>query len=285
MILKCPECSTRFLVPDSAFGVKPRRVRCGKCRHEWMAEPPPPPPNPYLAMVDHEDEDQAAPEVPPAPSIPVTPLPAEPAPIPEGSNLPAKLGNRAAIRRGLIVLAVLLGLALIGGVGLYMSATGMPLFAASAAPQLAIEDVKTRYVDVLPADADSAAPAAPTENAPKAWALVVEGTIRNTSTRDVKLPPLILATKDSTGAVLNLYRPSVQMQSLAPGGVTSFTYTLNDISDKVAEVTVQFASGTDADAIAAKGAAPAKTETAPTAPEPAAPDTPPSTEKPGDGGH
>src|SRR5262245_60480364 len=39
MILTCPSCSARFLVPDTAIGKQGRRVRCGKCQHQWFCAP------------------------------------------------------------------------------------------------------------------------------------------------------------------------------------------------------------------------------------------------------
>ncbi|MBV9842941.1 MAG: zinc-ribbon domain-containing protein [Sphingomonadaceae bacterium] len=39
MILSCPACGTRYLIPDSAIGVTGRQVRCAACRHSWFAEP------------------------------------------------------------------------------------------------------------------------------------------------------------------------------------------------------------------------------------------------------
>lgn len=67
MIIACPACATRYVVPDSAVGIDGRTVRCAKCRHSWFQE--------------------GASEVPPPPAeaavVPVTPTPTPtPAPPP-----------------------------------------------------------------------------------------------------------------------------------------------------------------------------------------------------------
>lgn len=42
MILNCPQCSARFLVPDAAIPPAGRKVRCGSCTHQWHVMHPNP---------------------------------------------------------------------------------------------------------------------------------------------------------------------------------------------------------------------------------------------------
>ncbi len=75
MILECPLCHTRYLIPATLFASGSRQVRCARCAHSWRAELP------------KEINVVAPPREKPQPfdATPRAPLP----PLPPGSNLPA----------------------------------------------------------------------------------------------------------------------------------------------------------------------------------------------------
>ena len=79
MIIACPACATRYVVPDSAIGGGGRTVRCAKCRHSWFQEGP-------------RETAEAAPMAQPA-IAPSSAAPPEPPPPPPPAQEPAAPGD------------------------------------------------------------------------------------------------------------------------------------------------------------------------------------------------
>jgi predicted Zn finger-like uncharacterized protein len=72
MLLVCPSCRTRYVVPDSAIGAAGRQVRCASCRHSWFQEGP-------SSVAPPKLEPIVSAETPPVAPIPVAPA-ADPEP-------------------------------------------------------------------------------------------------------------------------------------------------------------------------------------------------------------
>lgn len=102
MIIACPACATRYVVPDSAIGVDGRTVRCAKCRHSWFQDGPELPPRPSgeaEPVPISQQTTQFAPQAatpqgdaqaaPPAQEVPVADRETAFAPQPPDANAPS----------------------------------------------------------------------------------------------------------------------------------------------------------------------------------------------------
>jgi predicted Zn finger-like uncharacterized protein len=199
MILTCPECSSRYLVPDAAIGASGRTVRCANCTHTWFQKLP---------------EPQIAPEIiPPAPeaasmeqllnqikdAIEHDEIPKQHAakrrPLPFGSNLPVIISMHKT-PRSLKVFCVLMMLVCLV---LYPLVNREDILSEYPSTAFLFEPFGIYYTQGL-ALADVDITKAPKEN--NTTIIKVECAVVNESKGNRTLPPLRVKVLNSAGSVI-----------------------------------------------------------------------------------
>lgn len=74
MRVTCPECESKFKVPDKALGDTGRKLRCSQCSHQWFQEPAPAKPAPKTGAAG---KGKAKPKTKPKPKPKPPPEPEE----------------------------------------------------------------------------------------------------------------------------------------------------------------------------------------------------------------
>ena len=209
MILTCPACDTRYVVPDSAIGPTGRQVRCAACKHSWFQEPTPR----RGAPVAEAAVPAGAARAPmPAPAPPPDyigaplrePFPGEPAPRRRRKR--ARMWTLFAITAALLMLGAVAAITLVPEAGALFGRT------TETAGALKIEG-----------DADRHLLASGNE------LLQVNGRITNL-TEDVQPIPQIRAElRDAEGRVVYSWAISPPVPSLQPGQSATFNSAEVDV--------------------------------------------------------
>lgn len=230
MILACPDCSARFLIPDSAIGVRGRTVRCGRCGHVWYA-PPPPGTAPQAAETAGEADRDVSARPPDSPGEAPEDAPGRPAQLPvlrrKRSRWPARLA--------------------------WIAVTSIAIVLAAAAAWQYRVDVATHWPDTeplyeafdanpLPAGFGLRLTIDETVNTVRDGkrVLSIAGRIANVTARGRRVPGLRGTLFDDAQRVLQHWTIPVPATDLAPHREAEFKTELTDPSEDAVRISIVF---------------------------------------------
>jgi predicted Zn finger-like uncharacterized protein len=264
MILTCPACHKKYLIPDTAIGAEGRQVRCAACRHSWFELLPE-----QALVADQHDQmervgpavvpdaaERRAPQPPPAPEArPATP-PNWSSPAPDAA--PAAVtsahaddivasdydpyAHEAPFRphrnptRRWTIAAVVVSLMLFAGLGaVYYFAT--PNFLARLG--IPIGEIDTPLITQFTSDRG------PKEGMPAtAPFVIIHGQIINPTDQAQRVPDIIAELLDSHGRVVYSWTITPSRRTVAPKATLPIDDTAVNIPHNAQETRLTF-SGVD----------------------------------------
>ena len=217
MILDCPSCHARYLVPAAHFASGPRLVRCAKCSFSWSADLPQDP----AASFAQKMADFA---------------PVEEKPISPGSNLPALREQKSLMRRMALLLIVAVAAALFSGWFLLdrkeiahrhpsleklYDRIGFHIYHAGEG--LSLDQVRSEE------QFDSGI-----------MELMVTGQIRNDTAKTQVIPNLLATAVGADGKPMQRWQIDAPAAKVEPGASVSFASTIRAPQGTVVEVRLTF---------------------------------------------
>lgn len=237
MIITCPACKTRYLVPDSAIGVTGRQVRCASCRHSWFEEPS----DTALAAIRETSASSSEPERPDLPTPPPPP-PAPPVDRPrqEPAHVPDPFAHEPPFRprrnRMRIMTWAAVGFAV---VALAITILLMTVGARGVGARLGLVDADAPLTIQVTRKPERRIMASGNE------LLAVTGRIVNPTAEMQPVPDIRAELRDAQGRTVYGWTITRPVKQLPPGGTADFDSAAVDVPRGARALNLSFADSGD----------------------------------------
>ncbi|MDP1632614.1 MAG: DUF3426 domain-containing protein [Caulobacter sp.] len=251
MILTCPDCATRYFVPDDKVGPDGRTVKCSSCGNRWTAHN-----EPELELFVGSEEGATVRE--PTEAVedakPVSALPGEELPKVFRQKADTSRRVREAATTGIVWAGMAVALVGMVATAVIFRVNVVKIWPASAAAYagvgLAVNPLGLTIEDVRAEAALQDGHAA----------LAVSGVIRNVEAKAATAPPLRVSLINKSGKVVAVQLAAPADPKIPPGGVRHFVITLLDPPTTAADLEVTFDLTHQPPAVKAKAPKPKPTE-------------------------
>jgi len=223
MILNCPSCRTRYVVPATVFAAGSRQVRCARCKHSWKAELP----------KEIEVVGEAAPDIAPPPE--------KAAPIPPGSNLPVPIKHPflsrlwRTQRTGIVTFFAILLVGVILG----------NRFAPYLKLPENLPDVVSHSLEGAEDGLEFDQMRSELKYDDGITKLILNGKIKNKSKKSLNVPPIIAEAMGPDGSIIQSWQIDPPKAKLDPEEEAPFSSSINAPKGTVVNVIMNFAEPKD----------------------------------------
>lgn len=242
MIIQCPACATRYVVPDTAIGVEGRTVRCAKCRHSWFQDPSAAVLRPALELSQEGEIAHGGGQGAPADPVfasPESPPPPPPAPVGEAryaKSQPSQFDSAPPFRRRVNPLKLwswAAGIFAVVAAGLILAVSffGLPDWVPVARPTFAAAEPDLQ-LDFPPQQQQRRQ----LPNGKEFFA--ASGSITNIGTAARALPTILIVLRDARDRIVFSWEVPPPQRTIAPGESVVIDEAVTDIprSAKFAEI-------------------------------------------------